>query len=222
MGYLLLTFTWSPSRWCLVESELWLARCGGVPLFWGHAQTRAPGVPRPGNVTLPHLFSQQPGRRTLNAEMELSVCEGASQRTSTTCVRKTQDLIHTKRWNYADKGLESETTPVKSVVHITFANTLEWLLFSPSRNLRLQQILILWVRKWSQSSIKHEVDGLSQGWVCLCGFLANLKTLYTEQWTWKNAAYACYVSICTQTHLHGTTLYHAYETLHMQPVSSSV
>lgn len=76
------------SRWRPVESELRITRRGGLPVLRWLTKTRPPPVPCHGNAALPHLLlCQQPGRSTLHTEVELSVCEGASQRTNTTCVR---------------------------------------------------------------------------------------------------------------------------------------
>lgn len=72
-----------------MESELWIARRRGLSVLWRLPKTRPPPVPRHGNATLPHLLlCQRQERHTLNTEVELSVCEGASQRTNTTCVRE--------------------------------------------------------------------------------------------------------------------------------------
>lgn len=79
-----------------MESELRIARHRGLPVLWRLTKTRPPPVSRHGNATLPHLFlCQQPGRRTLHIEVELSVCEGASQRTYTACVREIV-FLHTQ------------------------------------------------------------------------------------------------------------------------------
>lgn len=86
-------FTWFFSffffRRSSLDSELWFACRRGLSLLRGLAETRPSPVPGHGDAALPHLLlRQRPGGRSLHPEVELSVCEGASQRSNTTSVRE--------------------------------------------------------------------------------------------------------------------------------------
>jgi len=72
-----------------VESKLRFTGCGGVPVLRGLAEACPSPVACHGNAAIPHLFlGQEPGGDTVYLEVELSVCEGASQCTNTTSVRQ--------------------------------------------------------------------------------------------------------------------------------------
>lgn len=81
-----------------LDSELRLTCRRGVPLLRRLTETRPSPVPRHGDTALPHiLLCQRPGRRSLHPEVELSVCEGASQCSNTASVRDQ----HSTHFSYA-------------------------------------------------------------------------------------------------------------------------